>query len=105
MIKDQMKKWIALLVMSPALVLAQGGLDKQGHRGCRGLMPENTVPAMIKALQLGVNTLELDVVISEDKKVLVSHDTYMSAEIALRPDGTTMTTEEAKQVNLFRLPY
>jgi len=33
--------------------------DTQGHRGCRGLMPENTIPAFLKALDLGVNTLEL----------------------------------------------
>ncbi|NEL42801.1 MAG: glycerophosphodiester phosphodiesterase, partial [Xanthomonas perforans] len=37
--------------------------DVQGHRGCRGLMPENTIPAFLKALELGVTTLELDVVI------------------------------------------
>ena len=39
--------------------------DKQGHRGCRGLMPENTIPAMIRALDLGVTTLEMDVVITK----------------------------------------
>ena len=42
--------------------------DKQGHRGCRGLMPENTIAAMRTALDLGVTTLEMDVVITKDKK-------------------------------------
>jgi glycerophosphoryl diester phosphodiesterase len=39
--------------------------DVEGHRGCRGLMPENTIPAMLKAIDLGVTTLEMDVVITK----------------------------------------
>ncbi len=50
--------------------------DKQGHRGCRGLMPENTIPAMLKAIDLGVTTLEMDVVITKDKKVILSHEPF-----------------------------
>ena len=61
--------------------------DKEGHRGCRGLMPENTIPAMIRAVQLGVNTLEMDAVISRDKKVVVSHDPFFSWEISTDPGG------------------
>ncbi len=53
-------------------------LNFQGHRGCRGLMPENTIPAMKKAIDLGVTTLEMDVVISKDNKVVVSHDPYFN---------------------------
>ncbi len=84
---------------------AQPKFDRQGHRGCRGLMPENTVSAMKKALDLGVQTLELDVVISKDNQVLVSHDVYMSSHIALKPDGTPVTAAEEKQINLYQLPY
>jgi hypothetical protein len=47
-------------------------LDVQGHRGCRGLMPENSIPAFEKAWELGVTTLEMDVVITRDRKVVVS---------------------------------
>ena len=43
----------------------------QGHRGCRGLLPENTLPAFIKAIELGVTTIEMDVVITKDKQVVV----------------------------------
>ena len=50
--------------------------DKQGHRGCRGLMPENTIPAMIKAIDLDVTTLEMDLGISKDKKVIVANSQY-----------------------------
>jgi glycerophosphoryl diester phosphodiesterase len=85
--------------------MAQTKLDKQGHRGCRGLMPENTIPAMKKALDLGVKTLELDVVISKDKQVVVSHDYYMAADISIKPDGTPVTTDEQKNINLYQLTY
>lgn len=79
--------------------------DLQGHRGCRGLMPENTIPAMIHALDLGVHTLELDVVISGDGKVVVSHEPWMSSEIATKEDGTPVTHAEEKSLNLFRMNY
>jgi glycerophosphoryl diester phosphodiesterase len=52
--------------------------DLQGHRGCRGLRPENTLPAFFHALDIGVNTLELDVVITKDKQVIVSHEAYFN---------------------------
>ncbi len=79
--------------------------DRQGHRGCRGLMPENTIAAMKKALDLGVQTLEMDAVISKDDQVVVSHDVYMSSHIALKTDGTPVTAAEEKQINLYQVPY
>lgn len=79
--------------------------DKQGHRGARGLMPENTIPAMIKAVDLGVTTLEMDVVISKDKKVVVSHDPYFNSAIATQPDGRILTSSEEKQYPLFGMDY
>ncbi len=96
---------IAVLVSGTQLLWAQPTLNRQGHRGTRGLMPENTIPAMKKALDLGVQTLELDVVISKDNQVLVSHDTYMSADITTKPDGTPVTAEEQKSINLYQLNY
>ncbi|RYF55912.1 MAG: glycerophosphodiester phosphodiesterase [Cytophagaceae bacterium] len=84
---------------------AQTSFDRQGHRGCRGLLPENTVAAMKKAMDLGVQTLELDVVISKDKQVVVSHDNYMASTISQKPDGTPVTSAEEKSINLYQLPY
>ena len=78
-------------------------LDLQGHRGCRGLMPENTIPAFIKALDLGVTTLEMDVVISKDKRVIVSHDPFLSHEICLKPDGREIWAYEEKKYNIYQL--
>jgi len=51
--------------------------DKQGHRGGRGLMPENTIPAMIRAIDLGVTTLEMDIVFTKDTPVK-SEDVFSS---------------------------
>src|SRR4030095_15394604 len=66
----------------------QSQFDKQGHRGCRGLMPENTIPAMKMALDLGVTTLEMDVVITKDKKVVLSHEPWFAQDITTLPDGS-----------------
>jgi glycerophosphoryl diester phosphodiesterase len=79
--------------------------DIQGHRGCRGLYPENTIPAFLKAIDCGVTTLELDVVISEDRQVVVSHEAWFSHEISLTPDGQEITEAEERNHNLFRMPY
>jgi glycerophosphoryl diester phosphodiesterase len=77
--------------------------DWQGHRGARGLYPENTIGAMSEALKYPVSTLELDVVISKDKRVVVSHEPWMNPEMCLDPDRAEIKTE--KQVNLYRLSY
>lgn len=79
--------------------------DLQGHRGCRGLMPENTIPAMMKALSLGVTTLEMDVVITKDKKVVLSHDNWFSEEITTKPDGTYIGVREERKFNIYWMTY
>jgi glycerophosphoryl diester phosphodiesterase len=79
--------------------------DIQGHRGCRGLMPENTIPAMMKALDLGVTTLEMDVVITKDKKVVLSHDQWFAQEITTKPDGTYMGEREERKFNIYWMTY
>lgn len=80
-------------------------IDKQGHRGCRGLLPENTIPAMLNALSLGVNTLELDVVISGDSQVVVSHEPFFNHEISLLPNGDTIAAADEKQYNIYKMTY
>ncbi|MDZ4795277.1 MAG: glycerophosphodiester phosphodiesterase [Bacteroidota bacterium] len=79
--------------------------DKQGHRGCRGLMPENTVPAMLKALDLGVTTLEMDVVITKDKKVLLSHEQWFGKEITTKPNGSFIGEREERTYNIYWMTY
>lgn len=79
--------------------------DTQGHRGCRGLMPENTIPAMLKALDLGVTTLEMDAVITKDSQVILSHEPFFNHEISTSPDGLPITEATEKQHNVFQLNY
>ncbi|OEK07202.1 glycerophosphodiester phosphodiesterase [Roseivirga misakiensis] len=80
-------------------------LDIQGHRGARGLLPENTIPAFIRAIEEGVSTLELDVVITKDKQVVVSHEPYMSSGICSKPDGTAVASAESKSLNIYQMTY
>jgi glycerophosphoryl diester phosphodiesterase len=55
--------------------------DLQGHRGARGLAPENTLPAFAKAMEIGVSTLELDTAVTRDGVVVVAHDRRLNPDI------------------------
>ncbi len=79
--------------------------DAQGHRGCRGLMPENTIPAMLKALDLGVVTLEMDASISKDKKVFLSHEPFFNHEITTKPDGHFIEEKDEHSYNMYHMLY
>lgn len=79
--------------------------DIQGHRGCRGLMPENTIEGFIRAIDLGVTTLEMDLVISKDNKVLVSHEPYMSASICLDSSGAEIPAQFQMNWNIYEMNY
>jgi len=94
-----------LLTLSSFSAAAQRPLDVQGHRGCRGLMPENTIPAMRKAQDLGVTTLEMDITISKDKQPLLSHDPFMNADFVYQPDGSPIPKAEEKNYRLYAMPY
>ncbi|HSC96162.1 MAG TPA: glycerophosphodiester phosphodiesterase [Burkholderiales bacterium] len=74
----------ATLAMTTA---ASHALDIQGHRGARGLAPENTLPAFARALAIGVTTLELDCAVTKDGVVVVSHDPAFNPDITRGPDG------------------
>jgi glycerophosphoryl diester phosphodiesterase len=76
-----------------------------GHRGCRGLYPENTLPAFLHALALGVDVLEMDVVISADKQVVVSHEPWLSPSICLDPMGQPIEESSVPHFNLYHMPY
>ncbi|HEX5668358.1 MAG TPA: glycerophosphodiester phosphodiesterase [Chitinophagaceae bacterium] len=79
--------------------------DKQGHRGCRGLMPENTIPAMLRAIDLGVTTLEMDISVSRDKKAVVSHDPWFNSMISTTPEGKYINASEEKKYALYQMDY
>ncbi|WP_197482103.1 glycerophosphodiester phosphodiesterase family protein [Polaribacter atrinae] len=83
----------------------QYNFELQGHRGARGLSPENTMQAFEKALNLGVNTIELDVVISKDNKVVVSHEPWLNDEITLDAKGKRITKKDAAAFNMYKNKY
>jgi glycerophosphoryl diester phosphodiesterase len=79
--------------------------DKQGHRGCRGLMPENTIPAMLHALDLGVTTLEMDVVFTKDSVAILSHEPFFNHEITTKANHTLIEEREERQFNIFQMDF
>lgn len=91
--------------MKEPIPVSQTDFDKQGHRGCRGLMPENTVPAMIHAIGLGVTTLEMDVVITKDKQVVLSHEPFFNHEITTKPGGGFITSKDERTYNIYQMDY
>lgn len=94
--------FIFLIMVMPQ---PENGFDKQGHRGCRGLMPENTIVSMLKAIDLGVTTLEMDLVVTGDKQVILSHEPWFSHETTTKPDGSFIDPKEERNYNLFKMNY
>lgn len=83
----------------------RGDFDKQGHRGCRGNMPENTIPAMLHALDLGVTTLEMDIVFTKDSVAILSHEPFFNHEITTKPDGSFIDEKEERNYNIFKMTF
>ena len=79
--------------------------DIQGHRGARGLHPENTIPGFMAALELGVTTLEMDAVISRDRRVVISHEPWFSRAICRQPDGRRIPILRQRRFRLFEMSY
>jgi glycerophosphoryl diester phosphodiesterase len=86
-----------------SMPLMQKPFDLQGHRGARGLRPENTIPAFIYALELGVDTLEMDVVINAEGQVVLSHEPWMSALICSHPGGRAVRADEERNLNIYHM--
>jgi len=78
--------WVLMLVP-----VAAGAFDLQGHRGARGMAPENTLVGFATALAVGVSTLELDVGVTKDGVVVVHHDRRLNPDVARGPDGKWVT--------------
>jgi glycerophosphoryl diester phosphodiesterase len=83
--------FIFLLFLTVFLPSGSLAFDLQGHRGARGLAPENTLAAFEHALKLGVSTLELDIAITADNVVVVSHDPHLNPAITRDASGQWIT--------------
>jgi glycerophosphoryl diester phosphodiesterase len=79
--------------------------DREAHRGGRGLMPENTIPAMLNTVDMGLETLEMDTHITADGKVIVSHDEYINPLFSLTPDGKEIPKEDKQKYVLYKMNY
>lgn len=80
-------------------------IDIQGHRGARGLFPENTLNGFLEAVKLGVSTLEMDVVVSKDLKVVVSHEPWMNSVFCTQPNGKKIDEASMLDFNLYQMSY
>lgn len=96
---------IVLACNSPQKEKPVSDLDIQGHRGARGLYPENSLIGFEKALEMGVTTLELDLCVSQDSQLIVSHEPYFSSTICLYPDGTEIPEDSAQELNMYEMSY
>ena len=79
-------------------------VEVEAHRGGMGLYPEETLPAMLNAVDLGVNTLEMDLCVTQDGQVVLSHDKYFHPRYSSHPDGTPVLAGEPKTW-LWQMPY
>ena len=94
-----MKKLIFVFLFT--LCFAAYAFDWQGHRGARGLFPENSLEGMREALKYPITTLEFDVVITRDKQVILSHEPWMNDEICQDAKGKRVPAW--KHANLYQL--
>ena len=104
------------LLMGTMLLMACGSTRKAtlagknifyevGHRGTRGLMPENTIPAFEKGIAVGANTIEFDVHITKDNKVVVYHDNSFTPSYTTKPDGSDISNAERKKYTFYQMNY
>jgi len=109
-----MKKYHILLIATAFTILLscksnspqqKNSIQVQAHRGDRGYFPENTLPAFYSAIDKGADVIELDLVISKDKKVVVSHDTFLHSAYISWPNGNPVTKDEEKKSNLYQMTY
>ncbi len=94
-----------LLLLFTACVAEEFTYDLQGHRGARGLVPENTIPGFLKAIDHGIHTVEFDLVVTADRKLLVSHEPWFNHQISTKPDGTPVSEDEQMELNIYEMTY
>jgi glycerophosphoryl diester phosphodiesterase len=94
-------KAIFLVLMTTAIGWTQAPILVHGHRGARAMRPENTIPAFEYAIGVGVDVLELDMAVTKDDVVVVSHDPLLNPEICKGPSASipirTLTLKELRQ--------
>jgi len=100
-----MRACLLLIFLTLTLSLSAQKFDLQGNRGARGIMPENTVTGMLRAVELGVTTLTMNAVISKDKMVVLSQEPYFNHEFSTQPNGNAITLKNQKSFNIYKMDY
>lgn len=95
--------FIVGLLLSCTQPEVKNDLDVHGHRGARGIAPENSLPGFIEAIELGVNTLELDLVVSKDSLLVVSHEPFFSPDFCL--DTLSRRIPKDSTINMYELTH
>lgn len=72
---------------------SEARIEVQGHRGARAIKPENTLPAFAYAIEQGVDVLEMDMAVTKDGVIVISHDPLISKELCLDPAGKPVATD------------
>ncbi|WP_126650843.1 glycerophosphodiester phosphodiesterase family protein [Chryseobacterium aureum] len=93
------------ILMVFAQLYSSQTFDNEAHRGGKSLYPENTIPAMKNALKMNVTTLEMDLAVTKDKKVILSHDAFLSPELVTKPDGTYIPRDSGFYYKIYEMPY
>ncbi|MEO8304629.1 MAG: glycerophosphodiester phosphodiesterase [Betaproteobacteria bacterium] len=104
----------AIVIASLALCAASAwAFDLQGHRGARGLAPENTLAAFTRAQAIGVTTLETDLAVTRDGVLVISHDPFLNPDLVRDAEGRwlaikgppirTLNLAELKRYDIGRL--
>jgi glycerophosphoryl diester phosphodiesterase len=96
---------VLLFMTSLSIALQAKQIDIQGHRGARGILPENSIPGFLAALDSGATTIEIDVVVSKDGLIVVSHEPYMNHDICLDREGNRINKSEGKEHNIYQYNY
>jgi glycerophosphoryl diester phosphodiesterase len=110
--KTAYKLFVILVIFTPLLSCSVTnrhagivkGFDKQAHRGGRGLMPENTIASEENAIDYDC-TLEMDLQMSKDKQIVVSHDAYFNSDFSTTPEGQYMSKKDGYSRLIYNMPY
>jgi glycerophosphoryl diester phosphodiesterase len=81
--------FVLILINLLSVTMVQA-FDLEGHRGARAIYPENTLKAFEYAISVGVNTLEMDMQVTRDREIVISHDPYITAERCLDSKGESL---------------
>ncbi|REC42909.1 glycerophosphodiester phosphodiesterase family protein [Chryseobacterium pennipullorum] len=98
-------EFLASIFLVCAQLFSAQSFDTQAHRGGKSLYPENTIPAMKNALKMNITTLEMDLAVTKDKQVILSHDAFLSPELITKPNGTYIPKDSGFYYKIYEMPY